>query len=282
MPESRLINKCVVKIFRGFSDVSPIRGALVTIGSFDGLHLGHRQLLSHLVEEAHRRGGESVVLTFDPHPRRVVDPDFDFRLLSTTSEKELLMAETGVDNLLFIPFDKEFSRIDYATFVKDYLVGRLGMEAMVVGYNHRFGRGAEGGGVALAALARELGFEVSTVPQLLLGSAKISSTELRRIIAEEGNMALACSMLSRPYLMLAQWVESGVLSGVEDGKLFPPAGDYLLMIDGCEAVATLDGNGVVRVKSGYQGESMEGAMPLPSVVPQAEPRFCRVEFLARI
>ncbi len=228
--------------------MGPIKGSVITIGSFDGLHLGHRQLLSHLVEVARERGSESVLLTFDPHPRRVVDPDFDFRLLSSAREKELLMAETGVDHLLFIPFDRAFSRIDYATFVKDFLVGGLGMEAMVVGYNHRFGRGGEGSGEALATLAREMGFDVSTVPQLLLGSAKVSSTELRRIIAEEGDMALACSMLARPYLMIARSVAEGVLRSEDEAKLLPPQGLYRILIDGCPALATIEAEELLRVE----------------------------------
>ena len=117
---------------------------MATTGTFDGVHLGHKKILSQLVQTAHKVGGESVLLTFSPHPRLVLQPDVELQLLTSLEEKIGLLEQTGLDHLIIHPFTKEFSRTPSLEFVREILVNQLGVKQLVIGYDHPFGRNREG------------------------------------------------------------------------------------------------------------------------------------------
>lgn len=234
-----------MRVFRGFSDLPQFKGAVVTLGSFDGVHRGHLSLLERLCSEAKRSGGESVVLTFAIHPRVVLGRVEGLRLLTSLEEKILLLERLGVDNLIVISFDRQFSRLTYDEFIRDYLVDKVGTQTLVVGYNHHFGRGSEGNYEATLSLGEECGFDVVRVDELLCGGDQhVSSTVVRRKI-ESGDMAGAGDLLSRSYLVVGQVDADGRLWLSESLKMIPPAGRYRVMVDGVERELLIDENGVV-------------------------------------
>jgi riboflavin kinase/FMN adenylyltransferase len=190
-----------MKIFRGswstFSDVEP---SVVTVGSFDGVHLGHRDVLSRLSGAARDLQMRSVVITFETHPRDVVDTiDHPVPLLTTTEEKLELLAGSGIDLAMVLQFDHSMGNLTAQDFVKVILAGRVGMKKIVVGFNHAFGKGRSGDRESLVALSRELGFTVEVVnPIHLDDDTIISSTRIRKMIAD-GDMLTAAKGLGRCY-----------------------------------------------------------------------------------
>ena len=133
-----------MRVFYGFDALPRFREPAVTVGSFDGVHLGHQALLARLCEEARATGGESIVLTFDPHPRITLGRTDGFRQLTTLDEKLALLERLGIDDVIVIPFDSAFSALSGREFIERYLKGRIGTRTLVVGYNHRFGHDKEG------------------------------------------------------------------------------------------------------------------------------------------
>ncbi len=239
-----------MRVFRGFDDLPTFEGAVVTLGSFDGLHKGHIALLERLCTEAKQSGGESVVLTFAIHPRVVLGRVEDLRLLTSLEEKIMLLERMGIDNLIIMSFDKQFSRLSYDDFVRQYLVDKIGVKRLVVGYNHHFGRGSEGNYDVAVQLGEECGFEVVRVDEMLCdGDTHVSSTVVRRKV-ESGDMIGAEQMLSRPYIVVGQVDGDGRLWLSESLKMIPAVGEYRVMIDGVESSVVVDDNGVVRCSAG--------------------------------
>lgn len=181
-----------MRLFRGFDSLPHFTRPAVTVGSYDGVHLGHRALVERLVAEARARGGESIVLTFDPHPRITLGRAEGLRLLSTLEEKAARLEELGVDNLIVIPFDRAFSALSGREFVERYLVGRLGAELLVAGYNHRFGHDR----MPCDALPPDL-LEVVRVGACEVDGCRVSSTVIRRLL-DEGKRAQAERLLGHP------------------------------------------------------------------------------------
>jgi riboflavin kinase/FMN adenylyltransferase len=217
-------------IHYGFDTLAAPRCTVVTIGSFDGVHSGHRVLLQHLKAMAQRLNAESVVVTFDPHPRIAMGRGEGMGLLTTIEERALLLEEAGIDHLVVARFDEEFRKQHYADFVAKSLVEGLGMVGMIVGYNHRLGRGSEGNYETLLPLAQSLGFEIECVSQQRIGEDKVSSTVVRNVMAE-GDMARVASLLGGGYVV-AGCADNGVLAVESKDKLLPPDGSYMVTIDG--------------------------------------------------
>lgn len=228
----------------GFDALPPLRRPAVTVGSFDGVHGGHRQLLDRVTAEARVVGGTSVVLTFDPHPRVTLGTADGLRLLSSTEEKIWLLERAGVDCLLVVPFDRIFSKLSPEKFVRDCLIGALGAATLVVGYNHRFGRDNAGDYAFLERLHTDCGFRVVRVPEYGDGPDQVSSTTLRRLIAA-GKMKQAGRMLTHPYLLIGE-MQEGIVRSPEPLKLLPPAGDYAVRIDGRPASLRIGPDGTMR------------------------------------
>lgn len=240
-----------MRVFTGFDSLPPLRHATVTVGSFDGVHAGHRILLDALRRRAAERQGESVVVTFAPHPRLVLEPDCDLRLLSTPEEKIRLLDEAGVDNLIIAPFTREFSRTSSYEFIRRDLIGRIGAQTLVVGYNHHFGRDKQGDYDYLESLRREFGIEVYRVPRYDAGADKVSSTTLRELIGR-GEMARAAQLLGAPYPLIGRRTSDGRILAGDDRKLLPPEGDYRVMIGARSTVAHIDAEGAVHLPEEFR------------------------------
>lgn len=208
--------------------------SVVTIGSFDGVHQGHRALLEHLKAMAERLDAESVVVTFDPHPRIAMGRAEGMQLLTTIEERARLLEEVGIDRMVVAHFDEKFRTQPYECFVRDILIERLGMVGMIVGYNHRLGRGSEGNFDRLQPLATECGFELECVAQHREdGEDKVSSTVVRNVIAE-GDMERAARLLGARY-MLSGVANEGAIAAIDEYKMLPPSGEYRCSVE-CEGV----------------------------------------------
>lgn len=182
-----------MRIFHGFDALPAFVHPAVTVGSFDGVHRGHRALIDRLREEAARIGGESIVLTFEPHPRVTLGRAEGLRLLTDFDRKCALLDEAGVDNLVVIPFDRAFSALSGREFVERFLVGRLGAEALVAGFNHRFGHDRVAcDDPQIATLLR-----VVKVGPCLVDGVRVSSTAIRRLL-DAGDRAAAERLAGHP------------------------------------------------------------------------------------
>ena len=230
-----------MKIYEGLDKFPGTKNASVTIGTFDGVHLGHQKIIQQLKEGAESINGESVIFTFYPHPRMVLHPDDDtLKLLSTEEEKRELLEKFGVDHLIVHPFTKEFSRITYTEYVRDILVNKLKVKKLIIGYNHHFGRNREGSFKELKKLAPTYGFELEKIPAQDINKVEISSTKIRRAL-EEGDIRSANKFLGYDYCISGK-VEKGKGLGKELGyptanirvenkyKLIPANGIYAVTV----------------------------------------------------
>lgn len=233
-----------MKIFHGFENLPSFRNPAATVGSYDGVHSGHRVLLDRIVREARAMGGESIVLTFAPHPRITLGTQGDLRLLTSLGEKARLLERAGIENLIVIPFDRAFSRIPSDIFVREYLIGKVGVRNLVVGFNHRFGNNKEGDYRLLSTLHEEFGFRVTEIERQNVDAEKVSSTVIRRLI-RQGEMHRAARMLAHPYLLAGDTDRSGYVTPEEPLKLLPPAGDYPVRVEGKEHLLRIASDGTV-------------------------------------
>ena len=192
---------------------------MATTGTFDGVHLGHKKILGQLVQTAHKVGGESVLLTFSPHPRLVLQPDVELKLLTSLEEKIGLLEQTGLDHLIIHPFTKEFSRTPSLEFVREILVNQIGVKQLVIGYDHHFGRNREGSFDHLKEFGPIYGFEVEEIPALDIDAVNISSTKIRAALTD-GNVELAATYLGHPYISSVEKSSKGTRSAVPSA--FPP------------------------------------------------------------
>ncbi len=172
--------------------------AVVTVGSFDGIHLGHRSILDTVVERARAHSGTATVMTFEPHPRKVLHPDRPPQLLSTTEQRLELMAGAGIDVVILEPFTPEFSRTPPEQFVREHLHRRLAPVEVYVGYDFRFGHDREGSMRMLTELGPRLGFAVTIIPEVTIDGEDVNSTRIRRLLSE-GEAATAGRLLGRAY-----------------------------------------------------------------------------------
>ena len=231
---------------------------MVTIGTFDGVHLGHREVIAELKRISRETGGESVVFTFSPHPRMVVTPAEDtIRLLTSLDEKSALLEGLAIDHLVIYPFTREFASLSHTDFVKNILVGRMHLCKLVTGYDHKFGHDRQGDFQSLNRLGEQLGFEVEQLNPLLIENVAVSSTKIRQAI-EAGDVARANHYLGYPYLLKGTVVEGRRL-GRELG--FPTAN---ILPDDLHKLVPTDGVYAVYVEVGgasYQGMLNVGTRP---------------------
>jgi riboflavin kinase/FMN adenylyltransferase len=212
------------------------RGTVATVGTFDGVHLGHWSVLQEITRRAAATGRRSVLVTFDPHPLRIVRPEHAPPLLTTPIEKKEILAESGLDWAVFISFTEALSRYEPRRFVEEILLARVGVEELVIGYDHGFGRDRSGDPGTLTAIGEELGFAVDVVPPVQTGARAVSSSRIRTAIGA-GDMADARACLGRPYSIRGVVVRgdgrgrglgfptANLRVGDRD-KLIPPQGIY--------------------------------------------------------
>ncbi|KPJ82843.1 MAG: hypothetical protein AMS19_06525 [Gemmatimonas sp. SG8_23] len=212
------------------------RGTVATVGTFDGVHLGHWAVLQEIRARAEAAGRRSVLVTFDPHPLRIVRPEHAPPLLTTPVEKKEILAESGLDWAVFVTFTERLSRYEPRRFVEEILVGRLGVEELVIGYDHGFGRDREGDPASLERMGRELGFSVDVVSPVSAGGSAISSSRIRGLLSK-GDVEAAARCLGRPYSIRGIVVRgdgrgrqlgfpTANLQVVGGDKLIPPPGIY--------------------------------------------------------
>lgn len=188
-----------MKVYYNLADFDALKNGVVTSGTFDGVHLGHQKILQILRETAKKTGGESVVLTFWPHPRMVVSKDSqDLKLLSTIEEKIQLLEYQGVEHLLVIPFTREFSELSSEEYVKEILLKQIGTKQLVIGYDHRFGRNREGSFDYLKENSERFGIEIEEISRQEIENLTISSTKIRQSLLE-GKITSANELLGRNY-----------------------------------------------------------------------------------
>ncbi len=197
-----------LKIHSGLPGRSAIPNPSVTIGTFDGVHTGHRKILDRLNHSAREISGESVVVTFYPHPRMILHPaDHGLKLLNTPEEKIELLDQAGIDHLVIVPFSREFSRQAPDEYVRELLVNGLAAKNLIIGYDHRFGRNREGDIGTLKTLSELFGFEVEEIPAQTMDAVEVSSTKIRNALME-GDLHAAKRFLGYHY-SLTGIVEKG-------------------------------------------------------------------------
>lgn len=238
---------------------------VVTVGTFDGVHLGHQTILKRLAETAHQQQGETVVITFEPHPRSVLRPDDDsLRILQTIEEKAQRLALLGIDHLLILRFTLDFAAMDYNAFVEEILVNTVGTKHLVVGYDHQFGRNREGSFSSLRQLGGQFGFTVEEIPAHEVDEVTISSTRIRNALLS-GDVKTASLFLGYPYSLRGTVVKGNQLGrtiGFPTANLEIPGERKLIPADGVYAV-TVTHNNVV-----YAGMLNIGIRPTVTTVQQ--------------
>lgn len=230
-----------MKTIHGIENFPASEGSIVTIGTFDGVHLGHQQILKQLIDTSQQSKLKSVLLTFFPHPRMVLQPDIPMRLIQTIEEREKALRKTGLDYLVIHPFSEKFSRLSADDYVKQILVDKLNVRKVVVGYDHRFGRNRTASLEDMYNYADIYDFEVIEIDAKKIKSTAVSSTKIRKAI-DEGDIALANSYLGDPFTL-----EGVVVHGDKRGrelsyptanielqnkhKIIPKQGVYLIQSD---------------------------------------------------
>jgi len=241
-----------MKIYRNIEDFIPVDNAVVTIGTFDGVHIGHQKILSNLRENAKEINGETVLLTFFPHPRMILHPEDDtLRLINTIEEKAHQLAVCGIDHLIITPFTKEFSQQSPEDYIRDVLVSKIGTKKIVIGYDHRFGINRSGSLSDLLFYAPTFGYSVQEIPEQDINAITVSSTKVREALIK-GQIEVANSFLGYPY-ELTGTVINGKRVGREIGfptanlsinesyKLIPAYGIYAVEVSIVKPIQIKDG-----------------------------------------
>jgi riboflavin kinase/FMN adenylyltransferase len=233
-----------MKIFSSFEEAKVIKNPVVTTGSFDGVHIGHKTILNRLKMLAEKHNGESVLITFDPHPRKVLYPDTagkDLRLINSQEEKLALLEKAGLNNVIIIEFTKEFSQITSEQFVRDFLHGMLHAKVVVVGFNHHFGFNKEGDYKQLWSWQEKYKFEAEEIPEQEVYHETVSSTRIRQAISE-GYIQRANAYLDHYYIVIGKPEASDLLNVAglpvllrvpltEECKILPSPGIYAISVE---------------------------------------------------
>lgn len=240
-----------MKIYHQLSDFTKLPNAVVTIGTFDGLHYGHQKIIKRLCELAKSSGGESVILTFFPHPRMIIDPENqDLKLINTIKEKAEMLAKLGVDHLIITPFTRDFSNLDAASYIKNILVDTIGTKHIIVGYDHRFGKDRKGGMKELTSYGERYGYSVEEIPEQDVNEVAVSSTKIRKALLE-GNVSLAATYLGYDFSICGP-----VIKGDKIGRTigFPTANIFVE-----ETYKLIPSDGIYAVTVEMSAESNEAA-----------------------
>lgn len=247
-----------MKIYHSLEDFKPLSYGVVTSGTFDGVHLGHQKILHRLHEIAKRNNGESVVITFWPHPRMILKPnDVSLKLLNTFEEKADLLRQQNIDHLIRIPFTKEFSQITSQDFVTKILVDNIGTKKLVIGYDHRFGKNREGSFDQLKLNGPTYGFDVEEIPPQDIDHVTVSSSKIRKAL-EDGDIDAATHFLGRPYSISGRVVKGdklGRVLGFPTANIDLDSHDKLIPVEGIYAVK------VIYEKNEYGGMLYIGTRP---------------------
>ena len=241
-----------MRIFEGLTEKMPIKNAVVTIGTFDGVHIGHQEILKTLIAEAEKCEGESVLLTFYPHPRMVLFPEqTDLQLLQTQAEKLEKLAFIGLQNVVIYPFSKEFADLSAERFVEEILIKGLQAKMVIIGYDHQFGHNREGNLAFLKQYAEKGFFDLREIPAEQIDEANISSSKIRKAILG-GEISTANAFLVSPFEL-----SGTIVKGLQNGRNigFPTAN---IRIDDQQKI--IPATGVYAVEMDVAGTSCRGMM----------------------
>lgn len=208
-----------MRVYYNLNEFSSLTNAVVTTGTFDGVHIGHQTILNRLIETARLNNGESVLLTFSPHPRIVLNKDSNIKLLQSLEEKISALGKMGIDHLIIHPFTLEFAKTSSMEFIRDILKTKIGATQLVIGYDHHFGRNREGSFKHLKASSKKYGFDVEEIPAQDVDNIHVSSTKIRKALSR-GDIQTANTYLSRPFSIIGK-----VIHGEKIGRSigFPTA-----------------------------------------------------------
>ena len=240
-----------LKIFHSINDFRSTKKTIITLGTFDGVHIGHKKILEKVLQNTNGEQYESLVLTFFPHPRMVLQGDSDIKLLNTINEKIDLLQGIGIENLVIHPFDEAFSRLTAEEFVKTILVDRLNIQKIIIGYDHRFGRNRTANIDDLINYGEQYGFEVEQISVQEINEISVSSTKIRQALSE-GDMTLANDYLGYDYFITGTVVEGKQLGRTIN---FPTANIKIQ-----ENYKLIPQNGVYIVKSTIENKLVHGMM----------------------
>ena len=244
-----------MKIVNNTSEFFSKQATFVTIGTFDGVHYGHQKIIEKLVIESKKAGKKSVLLTFFPHPRMVLQKDASLELINTIEERANLLEKTGLDYLIIHPFSKSFSRTTALEFVRDILVNQLNISKLIIGYDHHFGKNREGNITQLTEYSHLYGFTVEEIPAQDIDDVSVSSTKIRRAL-HSGNLKTANNYLGYEFMLNGTVVNGKKLGG----KIGYPTAN----IDVKETYKLIPKTGVYVVKSTIDNTTIFGMMNIGS------------------
>lgn len=238
-------------VFYNTDELRNFNNAVITIGTFDGVHLGHRTILQQVVSHAKELNGESIVLTFEPHPRKLLFPDQPLRILTPLQEKIDLITQAGINHVFVVPFTKEFAALSAEAYIQEFLVKHLHPKGIVIGYDHQFGHDRAGNINLLQAYENEGGFRVYEIPAKQIEDAAISSTKIRNALTA-GHVADAANMLGRYYSL-----KGTVIAGAKIGRQlgYPTAN-----ISPLDAEQIVPQNGVYAIQGVIENITYKGMM----------------------
>ncbi len=242
-----------MRIYHAIEEFSTTQRTIVTLGTFDGVHIGHARIIERLKDAAAETGCDTLLLTFFPHPRMVLQDPSRIRLLNTLDEKASLLEKAGLDHLVVHPFDKAFANLTAEEFVKQVLVDRFHVQRIIIGYDHRFGRNRTADIHDLKRFGQQYGFEVEEIPSQDIDAVSVSSTKIR-LALEEGDVAKAKSYLGYEYFLTGT-----VVSGRQIGRTigFPTAN-----IEVAETYKLIPKQGIYVVCSPIGGRNVYGMMSI--------------------
>ncbi|SFN36153.1 riboflavin kinase / FMN adenylyltransferase [Algoriella xinjiangensis] len=224
-----------MKVYQSIQDIKPIKRPVVTLGMFDGAHIGHQSILKQLNTIAQNIDGESVLITFNPHPRMVLQPNCDLKFLNTLQEKEEILRQFELEHLIIQEFTKDFSQVTSVEFVKNLLVDKIKIDTLVIGYDHHFGKNREGNFEQLQVLSKEFGFNLIQLEAIEENDVAVSSTKIRNAL-NEGNIEYANKALNYNYPLSGKVVHGDKIGRtlgfptanleVDPNKLIPKDGVY--------------------------------------------------------
>lgn len=228
-----------MQIYHHINDFKRLKNAVVTIGTFDGVHLGHQQIIKELVEKSKTNGGESVILTFFPHPRMILNPEnHELKMINTMAEKANILHHLGVDHLIITPFTRDFSNLSPEAYIKEILIEQIGMKQMVIGYDHRFGKDRSGGLAQLKQFSELYEYNVTEIPEEDVRDLAVSSTRIRNAL-NIGDVDVANDLMRHPFTLSGKVIRGdqiGRTLGYPTANLFIEESYKLIPSDGIYAV----------------------------------------------
>jgi len=255
-----------MQVYRNADFLPFFEKAVITIGTFDGVHTGHQQVIEQLKNEARKINGQSVIITFDPHPRKVINSASTIKLINTTEEKIELLAKKGIDQLVIVPFTEEFSKLTAEQYVSEFLVKKFHPHTIIIGYDHRFGHGRLGDYHLLEELSQTFNYKLLEIPVQVLNAISVSSTRIREAIAhadiETANQLLGYSFFFEGLVIEGNKLGKNIgyptanLKIENEEKIIPADGVYVVEVEIREPGYGMRDTGYGMRDTGYEGKTL--------------------------